>query len=408
MGRRSAFLPPVKTKPINPYMQGVTYKQLEQQYKKEMAQATNNTFNLIISACLIASKDMGHSQNETLELSKRIFGVLDDVADDLATVDGMMEMVKEMGIPVYEESESKSEKQRETMLKKTTVFELLEKGIDEIEDILKIANKHGIEMNYREACNYRWAFNKIKYWEDGQMATNKMHEVMQMLKDGIKAEEIMQQVDITNSTFNTYKSYFNQMYTEDGEMTDKMRECWDGFKEGMTVPEVIKATGYGKMFVFNAYNEYQLFKEIQAKKSGQIAEGESTKEIIGNEPLTTEQFTEEFFKDIESKEEPPEKEVPPEKEEPSEEVSAVEDEEIKSEPIEQAVEVIKGDKQMENSKARFNRVVKVVELQGEYATYKPRDNGEIEVSTEGCHITLRKEGILEFAEELIAAVNELE
>ena len=63
---------------------------------------------------------------------------------------------------------------------------------------------------------------------------------------------------------------------------------------------------------------------------------------------------------------------------------------------------------MENSKARFNRVVKVVELQGEYATYKPRDNGEIEVSTEGCHITLRKEGILEFAEELIAAVNELE
>ena len=396
MGRRSAFLPPVKTKPINPYMQRVTYKQLEQQYKKEMDQATNNTFNLIISACLIASKDMGHSQNETLELSKRIFGVLDDVADDLATVDGMMEMVKEMGIPVYEESENKSEKQRETMLKKTTVFELLEKGIDEIEDILKIANKRGIEMNYREACNYRFAFNKIKYWEDGQMATNKMHEVMQMLKDGIKAEEIMQQVDITNSTFNTYKSYFNQMYTEDGEMTDKMRECWDGFKEGMTVPEVIKATGYGKMFVFNAYNEYQLFKEIQAKKSGQIAEGESTKEIIGNEPLTTEQFTEEFFKDIESKEEP------------AEEVSAVEKEEIKSEPMEQAVEVIKGDKQMENSKARFNRVVKVVELQGEYATYKPRDNGEIEVSTEGCHITLRKEGILEFAEELIAAVNELE
>lgn len=398
MGRRSAFLPPLKTKPINPYMQGVTYKQLEQQYKKEMAQATNNTFNLIISACLIASKDMGHSQSETLELSRRIFGVLDDVADDLATVDGMMEMVKEMGIPVYEESESKSEKQRETMLKKTTVFELLEKGIDEIEDILKIANEHGIEMNYREVCNYRWAFNKIKYWEDGQMATNKMHEVMQMLKDGIKAEEIMQQVDITNSTFNTYKSYFNQMYMEDGQMTDKMRECWDGFKEGMTVPEVIKATGYGKMFVFNAYNEYQLFKEIQAKKSGQVAEDKSTKKIIGNEPLTTEQFTEEFFKDIESKEGP------------AEEVSAVEkeEEEIKSEPIEQAAEVIKEEKQMENSKARFNRVVKVVELQGEYATYKPRDNGEIEVSTEGCTMTLRKDGILGFAEELIAAVNELE
>ena len=408
MGRRSAFLPPLKTKPINPYMQGVTYKQLEQQYKKEMAQATNNTFNLIISACLIASKDMGHSQSETLELSRRIFGVLDDVADDLVTVDGMMEMVKEMGIPVYEESEGKSEKQRETMLKKTTVFELLEKGIDEIEDILKIANERGIEMNYRDACNYRWAFNKIKYWEDGQMATNKMHEVMQMLKDGIKAEEIMQQVDITNSTFNTYKSYFNQMYMEDGQMTDKMRECWDGFKEGMTIPEVIKATGYGKMFVFNAYNEYQLFKEIQAKKSGQVAEDESTKEIIGNEPLTTEQFTEEFFKDIESKEEPAEEVSAVEKEESVEEVSAVEDEEIKSEPIEQAVEVIKEEKQMENSKARFNRVVKVVELQGEYATYKPRDNGEIEVSTEGCTMTLRKDGILGFAEELIAAVNELE
>ena len=63
---------------------------------------------------------------------------------------------------------------------------------------------------------------------------------------------------------------------------------------------------------------------------------------------------------------------------------------------------------MENSKARFNRVVKVVELQGKYATYKPRDNGEIEVSAEGYTITLRKEGILEFAEELIAAVNELD
>ena len=76
--------------------------------------------------------------------------------------------------------------------------------------------------------------------------------------------------------------------------------------------------------------------------------------------------------------------------------------------MEQAVEVIKGDKQMENSKARFNRIVKVIELQGKYATYKPRDNGEIEVSAEGYTITVCKEGMLGLAEELIAAVNELE
>lgn len=466
MGKKSkkkqVFNPPVR-KPINPYGKGVTYEMIRKQYDAEMTEASNQAFNLAMSAALIASKDMGFSNEMVQELSQRAFGVLDDVADNLATIDSMLHLVESWGIEIYHTAQEYTNKQGETLRKKTSVFQILESGIDEIEDILNVAKKHGVQIDYRDACTWRWEFNSIKYWRDTEMALTKASEAIHMMKDGKSKEEIMTATGCTESSYATWKCSYNQMYTEDGSVTPKMQECWDGFKEGMTVPEVIKATGYGKSFVFNAYNEWQLYNDIQAKKAGEIKEvrdsdtlKEATRKaanVKATEVLSVDEFTEKFFADMDDqKGEDPKDGVKEEvatsnesskaregNEEAGETTSKKEQEATTGTKVEETsiedgtdLAIFNGDdvpvftstqgqgkgmyinqefeeavKDMEVSRTpKLKRIVKLVEIQGEFTTYKPLMENSFEMEVDGQIITLSREQMIDFGRELIAVAAE--
>ena len=424
---------------------------IRKQYDAEMTEASNQAFNLAMSAALIASKDMGFSNEMVQELSQRVFGILDDVADDLATIDSMLHLVESWGIEIYHTAQQHTNKQGETLRKKTSVFQILESGIDEIEDILNVAKKHGIQIDYRDACTWRWEFNSIKYWRDTEMALTKASEAIHMMKDGKSKEEIMTATGCTESSYATWKCSYNQMYTEDGNVTLKMQECWDGFKEGMTVPEVIKATGYGKSFVFNAYNEWQLYNDIQAKKAGEIKEvrdsdtlKEATRKAANvkeTEVLTTDEFTEKFFEDMEqgqkkedgqgdSKEkiaaanevsETGERVEEARTSQSKEEQEASTGASVEEKTVEHGVAPEAASKGMELNekfeeavkdmeasirKPKLKKVVKLVEIQGEFTTYKPIMENSFEMEVDGQVITLSREQMKDFGEELLAVAEE--
>ena len=451
MGKRSkrkhVFNPPVR-KPPNPYTQTMTYKQLEEQYNKEMTEASNNAFNLAFSACLIAAKDMGFTDNDINTLTMRAFGILDDVADDLATIDSMLHLVESFGIDIYRTAVKRTEKQGKKIAYKTAVFEMLEKGVTEIEDILNIAKGHGFEVDYRDACTWRWEFNNLKYWRDYEMGMTVASKCIHAMKEGRSKEEIMREFDVTEASFNTYKSSYKQMYDGDGNVTPKMQECWDGFKDGMTVPQIISATGYGKNFVFNAYNEWLLFQDIQDKKAGKIEkvrDSDTLKEatrkaanVKATEALSTDEFTDKFFADMEKKEESKdctkeetkgtneasetrkedardnETEKQDSKEEPSAKVCESKDgARVEAVPLEDETdkEIFGGDSMEEVKEVKataghkLKKVVKVVEIQGEFATYKPNCEG-FDVEIDGQVITLTKEAMKTLGEELLEVAEE--
>lgn len=462
-GKKQVFNPPVR-KPINPYGKGVTYEMIRKQYDAEMTEASNQAFNLAMSAALIASKDMGFSNEMVQELSQRVFGILDDVADDLATIDSMLHLVESWGIEIYHTAQEHTEKQGETLRKKTSVFQILESGIDEIEDILNVAKKHGIQIDYRDACTWRWEFNSIKYWRDTEMALTKASEAIHMMKDGKSKEEIMTSIGCTESSYATWKCSYNQMYTEDGNVTPKMQECWDGFKEGMTVPEVIKATGYGKSFVFNAYNEWQLYNDIQAKKAGEIKEvrdsdtlKEATRKAANvkeTEVLTTDEFTEKFFADMEQNKKKEDgqdgvkEEIATSNEsskvrkgnEKARETTGKEEQEaatsakVETSSIEDGtdlaifngedVPVFTGTQgqgkgmyinqefeeavkdMVESRRPKLKKVVKLVAIEGEFTTYKAVGPNSFDMEIDGQVITLSREQMKDFGEELLAVAEE--
>lgn len=443
------FNPPVR-KPLNPYTQTVTYKQLEEQYNKEMTDASNSAFNLAFSACLIAAKDMGFTKEDLNILTMRTFGILDDVADNLATIDSMIKLTESFGIDIVRTAVMRTQKQGKYIAHKTAVFEMLDMGVEEIGDIVETAKKHGIEINYRDACTWRWEYNNIKYWRDYEMGMTVASKCIHAMKEGKSKEEIMMEYDITESSFNTYRSSYNQMFTEDGNVTPKMQECWDGFKDGMTVPQVISATGYGKNFVFNAYNEWLLFQDIQDKKAGKIEKvrdsdtlKEATKKaanVKATEVLSTKEFTDKFFEDMEqakekengqdgAKEEAKganktsetreenardsETEKQGSEEESSAKVRENEDgARVEATPLEDEIdEEIFGGDSMEEAKevkagSKLKKVVKVVEIQGEFTTYKPVGTNSFDIELDGQVITLSREQMKDFGEELLAVAEE--
>ena len=453
MGKKSkkkqVFNPPVR-KPINPYGKGVTYEMIRKQYDAEMTEASNQAFNLAMSAALIASKDMGFSNEMVQELSQRAFGILDDVANDLATIDSMLHLVESWGIEIYHTAQQHTNKQGEKLRKKTSVFQILESGIDEIEDILNVAKKHGIQIDYRDACTWRWEFNSIKYWRDCEMALTVASKCIHAMKEGKSKEEIMREYDITESSFNTYKSSYNQMFTEDGNVTPKMQECWDGFKEGMTVPQVISATGYGKNFVFNAYNEWLLFQDIQDKKAGKIEkvrDSDTLKEatrkaanVKATEVLSTKEFTDKFFEDMEqAKEKENGQDGAKEEAKGANKTSETREENARDSETEKQVseeessakvrenedgarveatlledetdkEIFGGDSMEEvkevKAGSKLKKVVKVVEIQGEFTTYKPVGTNSFDIELDGQVITLSREQMKDFGEELLAVAEE--
>lgn len=85
------------------------------------------------------------------------------------------------------------------------------------------------------------------------MALTVASQCIHAMREGKGKDEIMKEFSISDASYSNYKCIFNQMFTEDGQVTEKMKECWDYFERGMKVPEVIKVTKekkYGKKLHF--------------------------------------------------------------------------------------------------------------------------------------------------------------
>ena len=435
-GKRQVFTPPVRQAP-NPYSAGATYRQLQEQYNREMTEASNQAFNLAMSAALIGAKDMGFPDDLVVELSQRAFGVMDDVADNLATIDSMLQLVRSWGIPITEISKERTEKQVEALRKKTATFEILAKGIDAIEDIIKVAKERGINIDYRDACTWRWEFNQIKYWEDCKMALTVASQCIHAMREGKGKDEIMKEFSISDASYSNYKCIFNQMFTEDGQVTEKMKECWDYFERGMKVPEVIKVTKekkYGKNFIFNAYNEWLLVKERNKPKEGRRTVDEiketakKAASVKTTEVMTTEEFTEKFFADKEEAGQDDTKEkitAADEDNKAGERVEEAREDEGKKEQettsgtrvektpvgngkgLEINKEFEEEIKSMEATKKKGLRpITKVVALEGDCATYVPNGD-EIKVLNNKFEVVLTKKEMLDLANEMLEAVEQL-
>ena len=106
--KRSAFLPPLRN-PQASKSDMMMIKRIQDQYHKEMTEASNNSFNLAVSSCLIAARDMGMSVDEVKEFLQRTFGILDDVADDLTRIEEMLRLVESWGITIYDTAKKRTE-----------------------------------------------------------------------------------------------------------------------------------------------------------------------------------------------------------------------------------------------------------------------------------------------------------
>lgn len=280
------------------------------------------------------------------------------------------------------------------------------------------------------------------------MAMTNATKAIQMMKDGKNKDEIMNDLNMTETSYNTYRSSYIQMYMEDGKMTDKLRECFDGFNEGMSVPEVIKATGYGKNFTFNAYNEWLLINERQKSKEDRKSPEEIKKSIKEankkaanikeTEVLSTDEFTEKFFEDMQKEEagqgdskekiaaanevsETGERVEEARTSQSKEEQEASTDASVEEKTVEHGVAPEAASKGMELNekfeeavkdmeasirKPKLKKVVKLVEIQGEFTTYKPIMENSFEMEVDGQVITLSREQMKDFGEELLAVAEE--
>ena len=465
---RSAFLPPLRM----PNNQAAIMQQLKRQYDAEILQASNNTFNLVASSMLIAAHDMGMDNQDVKELLARCFGILDDVAEELATIDSMMQLVSSWGIEVYRTAAERTTQSGETIRKKSSVFELLDRGVEEIGQIVALCKSHGIKIDYRDACAIRWEYDREKYYdsiekeidmskkddvfarlEDGAdkqdlmsefgissasadryrylwrkesgefMANKKKEKAFDLISKGANISELMKELDITKAAANRYFEAYREEKCE-GEievMTEGMKSAFALFDKAYSESQVCEALKLGKATVANYKAEWIRVnkRELSTDEMSDILAGTDAAIVILRHKGVLPAKKEEKKENVKSKktfvpresvvqahEEVKAEEKIVDKQEDIKGVEETKEEEVKvmtkvnQEPNNQEVSVLVG------SRTKLRKVVKVIEIQGEFTTYKPVGCNSFDMEVDGQIITLSREQMKEFGEELLAVAAE--
>lgn len=262
--RRSAFLPPVRN-PQNNINDMLLMKKIQDSYHKEITEASNNSFNLAVSSCLIAARDMGMSCKEVKEFLQRTFGILDDVADDLSRIEEMLRLVESWGIEIFDTAQKRTITSGEVIEKKTAVFFLLQQGYTEIEDILTKCKLHNIDIDYRDACAYRWEFNKVKYYEDMEADMSRKEEAFKLLDQGLQNTDLVEKMGISRATASQYRYLWNK--EQEGETMSKVKvRAFNMIENGSTKEELVEKlniTEAAAIRYLEQYNETQNGGEIE-------------------------------------------------------------------------------------------------------------------------------------------------
>ncbi len=148
----------------------------------------------------------------------------DDVAEELATIDSMMQLVNGWGIEIYKIAAERTAQSGETIRKKSAVFELLDRGIEEIGQIVTLCKSKGIKIDYRDACAIRWEYNREKYYDsiEKEIATGKKEDVFTRLEQKASKQELMSEFNISSAAVDRYRYVWRK---ERGEfMGNKKKE----------------------------------------------------------------------------------------------------------------------------------------------------------------------------------------
>lgn len=450
--KRSAFLPPLRN-PQASKSDMMMIKRIQDQYHKEMTEASNNSFNLAVSSCLIAARDMGMSVDEVKEFLQRTFGILDDVADDLTRIEEMLRLVESWGITIYDTAKKRTETSGAVIEKKTAVFYLLQQGYTEIEDILTKCKLHNIDIDYRDACAYRWEFNKVKYYEDMEVDMTRKEQAFELLDQGLQNTDLVERMGISRNAAYQYRYLYN-LGKGEGSMAKNKVKAFNMIASGASKEDLVKELGITEAAAIrfiDKYNEEKNGGEIEVvtndykNKAFELFDKAHTKAQVrdmleisdGKAEQLRKQWTKENQANL-STDEMSEilsgvdaatvilrhKGVLPQKEEKKDGtngttkkhfVSREERERTEANRTEETPEVKEEKTSVptkynecltEVKKPKLNKVVKVIEIQGEFTTYKPVGPNSFDMEIDGQVITLSREQMKEFGEELLAVAEE--
>lgn len=449
--KRSAFLPPIRSKVS--HTDALIMKKIQEAYNKELTETSNNSFNLGVSAALIAARDMGMSVEETKEFIKRIFGILDDVADDLSRIEEMLLLVKGWGIDVYDTAVAKTQESGKVIEKKTAVFYLLQEGVTEIEDILTKCKLHNINIDYRDACAYRWEFNRKKYYEDMEVDMSKKDVAFGLLDQGKSNTELVEIMGIARSAASQYRYLWNReqegctmsrnkekafnMISNGASKDDLVKELKiteaaalrfiESYRDEKCEGEIEVITGNMKKafeLFDKAYRNEQVEEELNLSKAA-LADYRAEWIRINKRDLGTEEMAEILagtdaaivilrHKGVLSAKKEEKKNVKSKKhfvprdsvDQVEQEVEAEKENMDEQENIKEIIETKEEVKVMVAAKKGLRKVVKVIEIQGDVATYEPLSDGVFSINIGEQIIVLNQQEMKDFAEELIAVAEE--
>ena len=450
--KSTTFNPPLRA-PVNKITQ---YEALRKQFDKEMIQASNNTFNLVASSMLVAAYDMGMSKEDVKELLARCFGILDDVADNLATIDSIMELVHSWGIEIYRTAAERTNASGKIIEKKTAVFYLLEQGVEEIEEILTKCKQHNIDIDYRDVCAYRWEFNRKKYYDTMEIDMSKKDDIFARLDQGAEKKDIIEEFGVKAGTFDQYKCLWNkerraaedmnknkyrvfnliergadvqtlikelgiteaaairyiESYREEkqgGEievMTENMKKAFELFDKAYSDAQVVELLKLSKSVVHNYRQEWVRInkRELTSEEMAEILAEETPTDVV----ILRHKGVLPAKKEVKEDDKPTKKTFIPKsnvEETKQEEKEAVVEQaptkvEAKREPNNQDVTVLVG------SNSKLKKVVKVIAIEGEFTTYKPVGPNSFDMEIDGQVITLSRDQMKEFGSELLAVAEE--
>lgn len=460
---RSAFLPPVRT----PNNQAAIIQQFKMQHHAEILQASNNTFNLVASSMLIAAHDMGMDKEDIKELLARGFGILDDVAEELATIDSMMQLVSSWGIEIYKTAAERTTQSGETIRKKSAVFELLDRGVEEIGQIVALCKSHGMKIDYRDACAIRWEYDRKKYYDsiEKEIDMSKKDDVFARLEKGADKQDLINEFGISSASADRYRYLWRKESGEfmankkkekafelisngagkDGlikglgiteaaairyldsykdekcegvveSMTDNMKKAFDLFDNAYSESQVCELLKLGKATVANYKAEWIRINkgDLDTYEMAEILSGTDASIVILRHKGVLPAKKEEKKENVKTKKTfvPRESMVQAHEEVKAEEkiVDEQEDikevEEIRNEEVNAMTKVNQEVSILEGPTPKLKKIVKVIEIQGEFTTYKPVGSNSFDVAVDGQVITLSREQMKEFGEELLAVATE--
>lgn len=322
-------------------------RELQKAVDRRVLEESNNTLNLIASAYSIVLKEFfDFTDGQLKEALNKAYEQLELCAEEVVTIDQMMLLCEEYGLEVNKAGD-RLDAFGTLMMKKVTAYELLDKGVEEVEYI----SKQG-KMTSREASAFRWMYNKLKFGKDYEgeeimASTRKL--AYEMFDKGVGFKEAVEKL---SSPSNTVKTYFNSWKRE--------------------VLETLTTEEAAPYFA----GEKELWQIKQEK-----AQGAKANEVVAEVPKAQE----------------------PVQETAVVATDAVKDEPVAVEPKKQEVSALVGSKPEQPKRKGLK---KKVQLEGEFATYKPCNINLMDVELYGQVVSMTKEEALILSEELKAAADE--